>query len=82
MRRATRKGRWPSRLVGAGAVERSRTRARSIGSRWRALGRRGGIVRATARGGVFDLKKLEDFSGNYVAGGAGVTVGVVPARRS
>jgi hypothetical protein len=31
---------------------------------------------------VFDLKKLEDFSGNYVAGGAGVTVGVVPARRS
>ena len=24
---------------------------------------------------VFDLKKLEDFSGNYVAGGAGVTVG-------
>ena len=34
-----------------------------------------GIVRATARGDVFDLKKLEDFSGNYVAGGAGVTVG-------
>jgi membrane-bound inhibitor of C-type lysozyme len=34
-----------------------------------------GIVRATARGDVFDLKKLEDFSGNYFAGGAGVTVG-------
>ena len=34
-----------------------------------------GIVRATARGDVFDLKKIEDFSGNYTAAGAGATVG-------
>jgi hypothetical protein len=34
-----------------------------------------GINRATARGNVFDLKKVEDFSGNYTAGGAGATVG-------
>jgi hypothetical protein len=34
-----------------------------------------GITRATARGEVFDLKKLEDFSGNYTAVGAGATVG-------
>jgi hypothetical protein len=33
-----------------------------------------GIQRATARGNVFALKKLDDFSGNYVAGGAGATV--------
>ena len=30
---------------------------------------------ATARGSVYDLKKLEDFSGNYTAGGVGATVG-------
>lgn len=34
-----------------------------------------GITRATAKGTVFDLKKLEDFSGNYAAAGAGGTVG-------
>lgn len=34
-----------------------------------------GINRATARGDVFELKKLEDFSGNYTAGGVGGTVG-------
>ena len=34
-----------------------------------------GISRATARGDVFDLKKAEDFSGNYTAAGAGATVG-------
>jgi len=34
-----------------------------------------GISRATARGDVFDLKKVEDFSGNYTAAGAGATVG-------
>jgi hypothetical protein len=34
-----------------------------------------GITRATARGTVLDLKKLEDFSGNYAAAGAGATVG-------
>lgn len=34
-----------------------------------------GITRATAKGIVFDLKKIEDFSGNYTAGGAGATVG-------
>ena len=33
-----------------------------------------GIQRATARGNVFDLKKLDDFSGNYAVGGAGATV--------
>jgi hypothetical protein len=34
-----------------------------------------GITRATARGDVYDLKKLEDFSGNYTAAEAGATVG-------
>ena len=34
-----------------------------------------GITRATATGKVFDLKKIEDFSGNYTAGGVGGTVG-------
>ena len=34
-----------------------------------------GINRATARGTVYDLKKLADFSGNYTAGGVGATVG-------
>jgi hypothetical protein len=34
-----------------------------------------GVQRATAQGDVFDLKKLEDSDGNYVAGGAGATVG-------
>jgi hypothetical protein len=34
-----------------------------------------GIQRATATGEVFNLKKLEDFNGNFVAGGAGATVG-------
>jgi hypothetical protein len=34
-----------------------------------------GIAKATARGDVFDLNKLEDFNGNYTAGGAGATLG-------
>ncbi|HXJ80415.1 MAG TPA: DUF1134 domain-containing protein [Candidatus Methylomirabilis sp.] len=34
-----------------------------------------GITRATAKGVVFDLRKIEDFPGNYVAGGAGGTLG-------
>jgi hypothetical protein len=34
-----------------------------------------GITRATARGEVFDLKKLEDFTGTYIAAEAGATVG-------
>jgi hypothetical protein len=34
-----------------------------------------GIARATARGDVIGLKKIEDFSGNYTAAGAGATVG-------
>lgn len=34
-----------------------------------------GISRATARGKVYDLKKLDDFSGNYTAAAAGATVG-------
>lgn len=34
-----------------------------------------GIKRATAKGDVFNLTKLEDFSGNYAAAGAGATVG-------
>jgi hypothetical protein len=33
-----------------------------------------GFTVATAKGTVFDLKKLEDFSGTYVAGGGGATV--------
>ena len=34
-----------------------------------------GVTKATARGDVFNLNKLEDFNGNYVAGGAEGTVG-------
>ena len=34
-----------------------------------------GITRASATGEVFNLKKLADFSGNYVAGGAEGPVG-------
>jgi hypothetical protein len=34
-----------------------------------------GIQRATATGGVYGLKKLEDFDGNYTAGAAGATIG-------
>jgi hypothetical protein len=34
-----------------------------------------GINRATATGKVFDLKKLEDFTGNFTAAAAGATVG-------
>jgi hypothetical protein len=34
-----------------------------------------GITRASARGNVYDLKKVEDFSGNYTAAGAAATVG-------
>jgi hypothetical protein len=34
-----------------------------------------GISKITARGDVAKLKKVEDFSGNYVAAGAGITVG-------
>jgi len=33
-----------------------------------------GISQASASGEVYGLKKLEDFNGNYVAGGAGLTV--------
>jgi hypothetical protein len=33
-----------------------------------------GITRATAKGTVLDLEKLEDFSGNYGAAGAGAAV--------
>ena len=33
-----------------------------------------GFTWGTAKGIVFDLKKLDDFSGNYVAGGVGVTL--------
>jgi len=33
-----------------------------------------GISKATARGDVANLKKLEDFSGNYVAAAAGATI--------
>jgi hypothetical protein len=33
-----------------------------------------GIDRATAVGNVYNLKKLSDFDGNYVAAGAGATV--------
>jgi hypothetical protein len=33
-----------------------------------------GFTWGTAKGIVLDLKKLDDFSGTYVAGGAGVTV--------
>lgn len=34
-----------------------------------------GVTRATAKGDVLNLAKLEDFSGNYVAVGAGATAG-------
>lgn len=34
-----------------------------------------GVTRATAKGNVFHLAKLEDFSGNYAAVGAEATVG-------
>lgn len=34
-----------------------------------------GVQRATATGDVFNLKKLADFNGNFVAGAAGATVG-------
>jgi hypothetical protein len=34
-----------------------------------------GITRAEATGDVFNLKKLEDFNGNYTAAAAGGTVG-------
>jgi hypothetical protein len=34
-----------------------------------------GVAKATARGEVFDLKKVDDFSGNYTAAEAGATVG-------
>jgi hypothetical protein len=34
-----------------------------------------GITRANARGSVYNLRKLEDFSGNYVSGAAEATVG-------
>src|SRR5262245_45628125 len=33
-----------------------------------------GVTRASAVGNVFNLKKLEDFDGNYAAAGAGATV--------
>ena len=33
-----------------------------------------GVTRATATGNVYNLKKLADFDGNYVAGGAAATV--------
>ena len=33
-----------------------------------------GVTRATGLGQVYNLKKLADFDGNYVAGGAEVTV--------
>jgi Envelope integrity protein A len=34
-----------------------------------------GITKATATGRVFNLKKLEDFAGNYTAAGVGATLG-------
>jgi hypothetical protein len=34
-----------------------------------------GVQRATASGDVFNLKKLADFNGNFLAGAAGATVG-------
>jgi hypothetical protein len=34
-----------------------------------------GVSKVTATGEVFNLKKVSDFSGNYVAGQAGATVG-------
>jgi hypothetical protein len=34
-----------------------------------------GVARVDGTGDVFDLKRIEDFPGNYVAASAGVTVG-------
>ncbi len=34
-----------------------------------------GVKRADATGKVYNLKKVEDFTGNYTAGAAGATVG-------
>ncbi len=34
-----------------------------------------GVTRATGTGNIYSLKKLADFDGNYVAGGAAATVG-------
>ena len=34
-----------------------------------------GVTRASAVGNVFNLRRLEDFPGNYAAAGAGATVG-------
>jgi hypothetical protein len=34
-----------------------------------------GVSRATATGDVLNLRRIEDFSGNYVAAGAGATIG-------
>ena len=34
-----------------------------------------GVKRATATGNVYDLKNLDDFSGNYTAAAAGATIG-------
>ena len=34
-----------------------------------------GVAKVSAKGEVSDLKKLEDFSGNYTAAGAGAAVG-------
>ena len=34
-----------------------------------------GIQRATATGNIFNMKKIEDFDGNYTAGAAGATIG-------
>jgi hypothetical protein len=34
-----------------------------------------GVSRATASGNVFNLKRVEDFSGNYTAAAAGATIG-------
>jgi hypothetical protein len=44
-----------------------------------------GVSQASASGEVFNLKKLEDFNGNYVAVGAGLTVaggGAVAAMKN
>jgi hypothetical protein len=44
-----------------------------------------GVGKASASGEVFNLKKLEDFNGNYVAGGAGLAVaggGAVAAMKN
>jgi len=44
-----------------------------------------GLSQASASGNVFNLKKIEDFNGNYVAVGAGLTVaggGAVAAMKN